>query len=130
LNTIRPQTAFPASRKFGKSFRNGSYVRGNFIIARCEFEQMVMKLRQTREDDQAHQNGSIHVIRGFRTLEFHHESAFVRTAEGRARPYGKRTVDIQYRISRTREDERQWRVKGIANRTDFDLKRTRRNQKR
>jgi glycyl-tRNA synthetase len=134
---LRPETAqamfvdFPiiqqTSRKkipfgiaqIGKSFRN-EITPGNFIFRTREFEQMEMEFFvKPGTDDEWHEYWIQERLRWYTDLGIRPDSLRVREHDAdELSHYAKRTVDIEYRFPFTDWGE----LEGVANRTDFDLK--------
>jgi len=124
LTTSRRKLPFGVAQ-IGKSFRN-EVTPGNFIFRTREFEQMEMEyfVRQG-EDEKVHQEWIDACYNWFTSLGISANNLrFYEQPKEELAHYAKRTVDIQYRFFREREEEeRQWdELMGIANRTDFDLR--------
>jgi glycyl-tRNA synthetase len=135
---LRPETAqgmfvdFPiiqqASRKkvpfgiaqIGKSFRN-EITPGNFIYRTREFEQMEMEFFvKPGTDEEWHENWIQERMRWWTDLGIAPDNLRLREHDvDELSHYSKRTVDIEYRFPFTDWGE----LEGVANRTDYDLKR-------
>jgi glycyl-tRNA synthetase len=135
---LRPETAqgmfvdFPivqqTSRKkipfgiaqIGKSFRN-EITPGNFIFRTREFEQMEMEFFvKPGTDDEWHEYWIQERLRWYTDLGIRSDNLRVREHDAdELSHYAKRTVDIEYRFPFTDWGE----LEGVANRTDYDLKR-------
>ncbi len=135
---LRPETAqgmfvdFPiiqqASRKkvpfgiaqIGKSFRN-EITPGNFIYRTREFEQMEMEFFvKPGTDEEWHENWIQERMRWWTDLGIAPDNLRLREHDAdELSHYSKRTVDIEYRFPFTDWGE----LEGVANRTDYDLKR-------
>ena len=134
---LRPETAqgilvdFPAvqqtSRKkvpfgiaqIGKSFRN-EITPGNFIYRTREFEQMELEFFvKPGSDEEWHEYWIAERMRWYTDLGMNADHLRVREHDAdELSHYSKRTVDVEYRFPFTDWGE----LEGIANRTDFDLK--------
>ena len=118
LNATRMKPPFGIAQ-IGKSFRN-EITPGNFIFRTREFEQMEMEYFVRPDEDERHHEYWIEQRRQwFLDLGIRAENLRVRAhAEDELSHYSKATSDIEYRFP--------WgwgELEGIANRTDFDLRR-------
>jgi glycyl-tRNA synthetase len=106
--------------QIGKSFRN-EITPGNFIYRTREFEQMELEFFvEPGTDETWHQYWIDERLRWYTDLGIRQENLRVREHDpDELSHYSKRTVDIEYRFPFTEWGE----LEGIANRTDFDLKR-------
>ncbi len=104
----------------GKSFRN-EITPGNFIYRTREFEQMEMEFFcKPGSDEQWHQYWIDERLGWYTRYGLNDTNLRLREHEAdEMSHYSKRTVDIEYRFPFTEWGE----LEGIANRTDFDLKR-------
>ncbi|HJV03719.1 MAG TPA: glycine--tRNA ligase, partial [Actinomycetota bacterium] len=106
--------------QIGKSFRN-EITPGNFIYRTREFEQMEMEFFvEPGMDEEWHEYWIEQRMAWYTGLGMKEDNLRVREHEKEELShYSKRTVDIEYRFPFTDWGE----LEGIANRTDFDLKR-------
>lgn len=104
----------------GKSFRN-EITPGNFIYRTREFEQMEMEFFcKPGTDEQWHQYWIDERLAWYKRYGMRDDDVRLREHDqDELSHYSKRTVDIEYRFPFTDWGE----LEGIANRTDFDLKR-------
>src|SRR5207248_2364806 len=104
----------------GKSFRN-EITPGNFIFRQREFEQMEMEFFvEPGTDEEWHEYWIGERLQWYVDLGIAKENLRLREHDAdELSHYSKRTVDIEYRFPFTDWGE----LEGIANRTDFDLKR-------
>jgi glycyl-tRNA synthetase len=104
----------------GKSFRN-EITPGNFIFRQREFEQMEMEFFvEQGTDEEWHEYWINERLQWYVDLGIAKENLRLREhAPDELSHYSKRTVDIEYRFPFTEWGE----LEGIANRTDFDLRR-------
>jgi glycyl-tRNA synthetase len=104
----------------GKSFRN-EITPGNFIFRLREFEQMEMEFFvEPGTDEEWHEYWINERLQWYVDLGMSKDNLRLREhAQDELSHYSKRTVDIEYRFPFTDWGE----LEGIANRTDFDLKR-------
>ncbi|GAC1409360.1 MAG: glycine--tRNA ligase [Actinomycetota bacterium] len=104
----------------GKSFRN-EITPGNFVYRTREFEQMEMEFFcEPGTDEHWHQYWIDERIAWYKRYGIQDANVRLREHEkDELSHYAKRTVDIEYRFPFTDWGE----LEGIANRTDFDLKR-------
>jgi glycyl-tRNA synthetase len=105
--------------QIGKSFRN-EITPGNFIFRTREFEQMEMEFFvKPGTDEQWHEYWIQERLRWYTDLGIHADHLRLREHDAdELSHYAKRTVDIEYRFPFTDWGE----LEGVANRTDFDLK--------
>jgi glycyl-tRNA synthetase len=106
--------------QIGKSFRN-EITPGNFIFRTREFEQMEMEFFvKPGSDEEWHDYWIQERLRWYRDLGIRPENLRLREHDAdELSHYSKRTVDIEYRFPFTDWGE----LEGVANRTDYDLKR-------
>jgi glycyl-tRNA synthetase len=106
--------------QIGKSFRN-EITPGNFIYRMREFEQMELEyFVQPGTDEKWHEYWIGERMRWYTDLGIRTENLRVREhGAAELSHYSKRTVDVEYPFPFTDWGE----LEGIANRTDFDLKR-------
>jgi len=106
--------------QIGKSFRN-EITPGNFIYRMREFEQMELEFFvKPGTDEEWHDRWIEERMRWWTDLGVRPEHLRLREHdEDELSHYSKRTVDIEYAFPFTDWGE----LEGIANRTDFDLKR-------
>jgi len=106
--------------QIGKSFRN-EITPGNFIFRLREFEQMEMEFFvEPGTDEEWHEYWINERLQWYVDLGLTKDNLRLREhARDELSHYSKRTVDIEYRFPFTDWGE----LEGIANRTDFDLKR-------
>jgi glycyl-tRNA synthetase len=104
----------------GKSFRN-EITPGNFIFRLREFEQMEMEFFvEPGTDEEWHEYWINERLQWYVDLGISKDNLRMREhAQDELSHYSKRTVDLEYRFPFTDWGE----LEGIANRTDFDLKR-------
>ncbi|HVL89982.1 MAG TPA: glycine--tRNA ligase [Actinomycetota bacterium] len=104
----------------GKSFRN-EITPGNFVYRTREFEQMEMEFFcKPGTDEEWHQYWIDERLGWYKRYGIKDDNLMLREhAQDELSHYSKRTVDIEYRFPFTDWGE----LEGIANRTDFDLKR-------
>ena len=104
----------------GKSFRN-EITPGNFVYRTREFEQMEMEFFcEPGTDETWHQYWIDERLAWYKRYGIRDDNLMLREhAADELSHYSKRTVDIEYRFPFTDWGE----LEGIANRTDFDLKR-------
>ena len=118
LTTTRRKLPFGIAQ-IGKSFRN-EITPGNFIFRTREFEQMEIEFFvKPGDDEQWHQHWLQERMRWYTDLGIRPENLRLRRHDPtELAHYAKDTYDIEYRFP--------WgwgELEGIANRTDFDLKR-------
>ncbi|MSQ41248.1 MAG: glycine--tRNA ligase [Dehalococcoidia bacterium] len=118
LTTTRRKLPFGIAQ-IGKSFRN-EITPGNFIFRTREFEQMEIEyFVKPGADEQWHQHWLQERMRWYTDLGIRPENLRLRRHDPtELAHYAKDTYDIEYRFP--------WgwgELEGIANRTDFDLKR-------
>jgi glycyl-tRNA synthetase len=125
VNFLNVQTATRRKIPFGiaqigKSFRN-EITPGNFVYRTREFEQMEMEFFcKPGTDEEWHQTWIDERLEWYRRYGIRDENLRLREHEpDELSHYSKRTVDIEYAFPFTDWGE----LEGIANRTDFDLKR-------
>ena len=104
----------------GKSFRN-EITPGNFIYRMREFEQMELEyFVKPGTDEQWHEYWIGERMRWYTDLGMRSEHLRLREHDSdELSHYSKRTVDVEYAFPFTDWGE----LEGIANRTDFDLRR-------
>ena len=105
--------------QIGKSFRN-EITPGNFIYRMREFEQMELEFFvKPGTDEEWHEYWIAERMRWYTDLGMNAEHLRLREHDAdELSHYSKRTVDVEYRFPFTDWGE----LEGIANRTDFDLK--------
>src|SRR3989475_9256634 len=106
--------------QIGKAFRN-EITPGNFIFRDREFEQMEIEyFVMPGTDEEAHERWIADRFDWWLSLGIRREKLRIREhAKEELSHYAKRTVDIEYDFPFAGFSE----IEGIANRTDFDLKR-------
>ena len=106
--------------QIGKSYRN-EITPGNFIFRMREFEQMELEFFvEPGTDETWHDFWISERLKWYTDLGIRPENLRLREHEtDELAHYAKRTVDIEYRFPFTDWGE----LEGIANRTDFDLRR-------
>jgi len=106
--------------QIGKSFRN-EITPGNFIYRTREFEQMELEFFvKPGTDEEWHDRWIADRMSWYTDLGIRQENLRLREHDkDELSHYSKRTVDIEYAFPFTDWGE----LEGIANRTDFDLKR-------
>ena len=106
--------------QIGKSFRN-EITPGNFIYRTREFEQMELEFFvEPGTDEEWHDRWIADRMSWYTDLGIRQENLRLREHDkDELSHYSKRTVDIEYAFPFTDWGE----LEGIANRTDFDLKR-------
>jgi glycyl-tRNA synthetase len=106
--------------QIGKAFRN-EITPGNFIFRMREFEQMEMEyFVKPGTDEEWHEYWIDQRLRWFTDLGISRDNLRTREHDpDELSHYSKRTVDIEYRFPWTDWGE----LEGIANRTDYDLRR-------
>jgi glycyl-tRNA synthetase len=106
--------------QIGKSFRN-EITPGNFIYRLREFEQMEMEFFvEPGTDEEWHDYWINERLQWYVDLGMTKDNLRLREHDkDELSHYAKRTVDVEYRFPFTDWGE----LEGIANRTDFDLKR-------
>ncbi|MEX2555912.1 MAG: glycine--tRNA ligase [Actinomycetota bacterium] len=117
--TTRKKIPFGIAQ-IGKSFRN-EITPGNFVYRTREFEQMEMEFFcKPGTDEEWHDVWIKERFSWYTRLGMREENLRLREHEkDELSHYSKRTVDIEYAFPFTDWGE----LEGIANRTDFDLKR-------
>lgn len=122
LNTARPAPKLPFGiAQIGKAFRN-EIVTGNFTFRTREFEQFELEYFVRPEDaPRAHQEWIEQRLRWYTQLGLRPENLRVRPHEEKELAhYAAACADIEYRFP----DPLGWKeLEGVANRTDFDLRR-------
>ncbi len=105
--------------QIGKSFRN-EITPGNFIFRTREFEQMEMEFFvKPGTDEEWHEVWIQERLKWYTDLGIRTENLRLREHDpDELSHYSKRTVDIEYRFPFTDWGE----LEGVANRTDYDLK--------
>jgi glycyl-tRNA synthetase len=105
--------------QIGKSFRN-EITPGNFIFRTREFEQMEMEFFvKPGSDEEWHEFWIQERLSWYTDLGIRTENLRLREHDpDELSHYSKRTVDIEYRFPFTDWGE----LEGVANRTDYDLK--------
>jgi glycyl-tRNA synthetase len=125
LQSMRRKLPFGIAQ-VGRSFRN-EITPGNFIFRTREFEQMELEFfvnpQDTVEgrpaDEWWHDHWIEERLRWYRRYGVREENLRIREhAKEELAHYAKRTVDVEYRFAIGWSE-----LEGIANRTDFDLKR-------
>jgi len=119
LTTMRKKLPFGIAQ-IGKSFRN-EITPGNFIFRDREFEQMEIEyFVLPGADEEWHERWIQERFDWWLGLGVHRENLRIREhSQEELSHYAKRTVDIEYDFPFAGFAE----VEGIANRTDFDLRR-------
>ena len=117
--TSRKKVPFGIAQ-IGKSFRN-EITPGNFIYRMREFEQMELEyFVKPGTDEQWHEYWIGERMRWYTDLGMRSEHLRLREHDSdELSHYSKRTVDVEYAFPFTDWGE----LEGIANRTDFDLRR-------
>jgi glycyl-tRNA synthetase len=117
--TSRKKVPFGIAQ-IGKSFRN-EITPGNFIYRTREFDQMELEFFvKPGTDEEWHEYWIAERMRWYTDLGMRAENLRLRDHDAdELSHYSKRTVDVEYRFPFTDWGE----LEGIANRTDFDLKR-------
>ncbi len=122
LNTARPTPKLPFGiAQIGKAFRN-EIVTGNFTFRTREFEQFELEYFCRPEDaERIHQEWIQERLRWYTELGIRPENLRVRAHEPEELAhYAAACYDIEYRFP----DPLGWKeLEGIANRTDYDLRR-------
>ncbi len=122
LNTARPTPKLPFGiAQIGKAFRN-EIVTGNFTFRTREFEQFELEYFCRPEDaERIHQEWIRERLRWYIELGIRPENLRVRAHEPEELAhYAAACYDIEYRFP----DPLGWKeLEGIANRTDYDLRR-------
>ncbi len=119
LNTTRKKLPFGIAQ-IGKSFRN-EITPGNFIFRDREFEQMEIEyFVMPGADEECHERWIEDRMSWWLGLGVRRDKLHIREHDKEELShYAKRTVDIEYEFPFAGFAE----VEGIANRTDFDLRR-------
>jgi glycyl-tRNA synthetase len=117
--TSRKKVPFGIAQ-IGKAFRN-EITPGNFIYRTREFEQMEMEyFVEPGTDEEWHEYWIGERMRWYTDLGIRTDHLRVREHDAdELSHYSKRTVDLEYRFPFTEWGE----LEGVANRTDFDLRR-------
>ncbi|GIW10667.1 MAG: glycine--tRNA ligase [Dehalococcoidia bacterium] len=122
-STMRRKLPFGIAQ-IGKSFRNEITIGKSFFRVR-EFEQMELEyFVKPGTDEEWHQRWVEERLAWYRAIGIRAENLRVRAHEpSELSHYSKATSDIEYRFPEGWFSSRWGEIEGIANRTDYDLRR-------